>query len=139
MSALSQIHYNHRVQGEASKLKAPESRKNLQKSALNRSRIMEQKASVAEKKVVGTCIRRTLDYAAQHGFETDRTAQQFLELTRALTNPDGTPYNAANSTIQKAMETRYQAISSVRKDYVQCRDSDKVRTAGEAVEDSSRN
>lgn len=79
--------------------------------APNRTRKIKQQTIEAERKVVAICLRRTLAYAAQYGFKPEKSAQQFLELPRALANPDGTPYKAAKSTITKALEARYPAIS----------------------------
>ncbi len=59
-----------------------------------------------ERRIVNKCMRRRMAYNARVGATENLTGEQYLELPRAICDPNGTPHKGQKSYTTKWLEKR---------------------------------
>ena len=70
----------------------------------------KQNLAERQKKLVQTCIRKTLAFSINTGQQLQVRAQQFLGVPRAIADADGIPCKGVKANTTKVLERRYSGI-----------------------------
>ena len=65
-----------------------------------------------EKKIVGKCLRRAFAWNAKFGSSSQNVGQQYTELPRAISDPNGNLHKGQKSYTTKWLEKRYKDLIS---------------------------
>ena len=63
-----------------------------------------------EKKIVGRCLRRAFAWNAKFGSDCQQIGQLYIELPRAISDPNGNLHKGQKSYTTKWLESRYKDL-----------------------------
>ena len=85
-------------------------RKNLKSFTDNRVKKKWHNVAERQRRLVQTCIKKTLVFSFTPGQHTQRGAQQFLNIPRAIADPNGIPCKGVKANTTKVLERRYLGV-----------------------------
>ena len=76
--------------------------------ALSKKLTRKVKQLDKEKKLVGKCLRKAFAWNAKFGSSSQHVGQQYIELSRAISDPKGNLHKGQKSYTTKWLESRYK-------------------------------